>query len=218
MVTSAVLRAALFNPRVLGGVTSGAYHALSKQALIKSSSKLTAEYVGTRSVTNKFISGGLADIEASGLRTALNSASPYKGAFDIITNNVKGKGLALLGLYALGGVGAAIAGFSLAIESYGKFSDLQNGIPRVVDTCREPWMHGALAASGLAMGVGGLLMFTPLASVGMTLAIGGAVATAGLKIFKYLAYGVHVFKYPETAPWPLSPIIRTFARNPNGVR
>ena len=218
MVAAAIFRVAMFIPRLLGGTTSGAYHAFTGQA-IRTAAR-SAEGGLARSLSHSFVSTGLAEIEASGFKAALRSPTPYKSVFGILST-VGGGGMcgtALLGLAAIGGIAAAITGLTLAYESFCKFSDLKNGIPRVVDTCKEPWLHGALAASGLALGIGGVLMFTPLAPLGMTLAIGGAITTIGLKIYKYLAYGVHMFKYPQMAPWPLSSIISTLGRNPNGVR
>ena len=202
-----ILRAAAFIPRVILGTGSGAFLGLTRQAAIRGVG-YSAEFAATQAATARFFTAGLDDIARSGLRTALSSSTPYRSAFTTIVNRVGPKGLALLAL--LGGAGfiAVAMGIPLVFDSFTKFSRLKNQLGSVVDECREPWVHGALAASGLALGVGGLLIFTPAAPLGMSLALGGLIATVGLKLYKYVVYGTHMFRYPEMAPYPISAGIR----------
>ncbi len=224
MVVSAILRVVALPFRLAGGAVSGTSIGLTQRVaapIIKDlpGVALSTEYTLARSGLAKFVGGGMNDILVrSGLSTALKSATPYRNAFNVICNSMGGRGLALLGIYAAGAAAGLAIGLPLLLESYDKINRIKNRLP-LIEPCQKIWVHGGLLASGLALGVGGILMLTPpFAALGMTLAIGGAITTVGLKTYKWLTTGVHMFRYPQLAPWPLSSIIRTFSNSEFSTR
>lgn len=168
-------------------------------------------------VANEFWAKGLAEISKSGIGGAYRSilsqgfVKGFQNVFSTLAGGALGiRGFAILGIAGFAAISAIQAGSRLFMDGWTVYDRLKKDeLPG--DKVRKPWYHLSRMFVGAALFGGGILTIIPgAAAFGLPLMATAFVASIGLNLLGYMMGGVHMFNYPDIAPWPLNNILKVF--------